>query len=815
MNKENKKTNDKPVRGSGNLQNFDLLSAKTIVESINDAFFALDEDFRITYFNHIAEEILHRKKEEVLGKHLFDEAFPQAKGSIFEKQYTIALKDKKKLQFETFFGIEPYVNWYDVRVYPFEKGISVYFLVTTEKKRFEEQLKATNQQLQATEQQLRANNQQLAATEQQLRANNQQLSAHNQQLQAAEHELKNREKNLRNIIENTSNIFYYHTPDHILTYLSPQTKEILGYESEEAMFRWTKLITDNPINETGFQKTVKAIETGEKQSPYELELKRKDGEKIWVEVREAPVIENGKVVSIAGSLNEITKRKQAKQQLRESEEKYRMIVENAIDGIEITQDDKLIFFNDQFAKMLGYSKKELKNINFSNVFTQEALQELKERNRKRKANTELPSIYKTTFKCKDGTEIKVEVSYEIIDYRGRPATFAIIRDITEKELLEEKLNQAQKLESVGRLAGGVAHDFNNKLTVIVGYAEMLLKKFDKESEEYKDLKEIFDAAIQSKEVTRQLLAFARKQTRSPRVLNINTTIEKMLKMLKRLIGENIKLHWIPETKVWPLKIDPTQIDQILANLCINARDAIDGDGTIIIETNNISIEEKRFNNDEYFVPGEYVQISVSDNGCGIDEETQKNIFDPFFSTKGLNKGTGLGLATVYGIIKQNKGYIYVYSEPRHGTTFKIFLPRNYSNNPKTGTNKNEPLKIGNGELILLVEDEKKIIEMSKKILTMLGYEVISANSPIKAIKLAREYKHTIKLLITDVIMPEMNGKELADKLVQEIPQLNVLFMSGYTASTIERQGIIDGDVNFIQKPFAMKDFGDKIREILS
>ncbi len=815
MNKEKKKTNNKPVRDSGNLQNFDLLSAKTIVESIHDAFFALDEDFRITYFNHIAEELLHRKKEEVLGKHLFDEAFPQAKGSIFEKQYTIALKEKKKLQFETFFSIEPYVNWYDVRVYPFEKGISVYFLVTTEKKKFEEQLKATNQQLRATEQQLRANNQQLAATEQQLRANNQQLSAHNQQLQAAEYELKNREKNLRNIIENTSNIFYYHTPDHILTYLSPQTREILGYEPEEAMFRWTKLITDNPVNETGLQKTEKAIETGEKQSPYELELKRKDGTKIWVEVREAPIIEDGKVVSIAGSLNEITRRKQAEQRLRESEEKYRMIVENAIDGIEITQDDKLIFFNDQFAKMLGYSKKELKNINFSNIFTEEALQDLKKRNQNRKANKDVPSIYKTTFKRKDETEIKVEVSYEIIDYRGRPATFAIIRDITEKELLEEKLNQAQKLESVGRLAGGVAHDFNNKLTVIVGYTEMLLKKYDKESEDYQDLKEIFDAAIQSKEVTRQLLAFARKQTISPRVLNINTTIEKMLKMLNRLIGENIKLHWLPETNVWPLKIDPTQIDQILANLCINARDAIDGDGTIIIETKNMSIKEKRFNNDEHFVPGDYVQISVSDNGCGIDEETQRNIFEPFFSTKGLDKGTGLGLATVYGIVKQNNGYIYVYSEPQHGTTFKIFLPRNYSNKPKTGTDKKESLKIGKGELILLVEDEKKIIEMSRKILTMLGYEVISANSPLKAIQLAGEYKHTIKLLITDVIMPEMNGKELADKLVREIPQLKVLFMSGYTASTIERQGIIDGDVNFIQKPFAMTDFGEKIREILS
>ncbi len=796
-------------------QKYELLDAETIVESIHDAFFALDKNFRLTYFNHQAEEILQRNKEDVLGKHIFEEAFPEAKGSIFEEKYTEALKEQKSLQFETFFGVEPYVNWYDVRVNPIDGGITVYFMIITARKKNEEQLKASNQQLRATEQQLRANNQQLAATEQQLRANNQQLEAQNQQLKAAEIELVDREKKIRHILENTTNLFYHHTPDHVITYMSPQVEEVLGYTAEETTMRWTKLATDNPVNEAGFQKTEKAIKTGQKQPPYELELKRKDGRKIWVEVREAPIIEKGKVTAITGSLNEITQRKLAENKLRQSEEKYRMIVENAIDGIEITQDNRLIFFNDQLAKMLGYTKEELLNTPFSQVFTEKALEELKERERKRAAGAELPSIYKTTFRCKDGDVIKVEVSYEIIDYHDKPATFAIIRDITEKELLEEKLNQSQKLESVGRLAGGVAHDFNNKLTVIVGYTEMLMKQFEKNSEIHEELKEIFNAAIQSKDVTRQLLAFARKQTISPKILDINKTIKKMLKMLDRLIGEKITLIWLPEQEIWPLKIDPSQIDQILANLCINARDAIDGDGKIIIETKNISVTENKFNNDRNFIPGDYVQISVSDNGCGIDEETQKNIFEPFFSTKDINQGTGLGLATVYGIVKQNNGFIYVYSELGQGTTFKIFIPRNATGITKPESAQKDDLRVGKGELILLVEDEEKIIKMSKKILSMLGYQVIATSSPLQAIDLARKNKDKIKMLITDVIMPEMNGRELTDKLQQELPELKVLFMSGYTASTIESQGIINGKINFIQKPFAMRDFGEKIRRILS
>lgn len=388
------------------------------------------------------------------------------------------------------------------------------------------------------------------------------------------------------------------------------------------------------------------------------------------------------------------------------------------------------------------------------------------------------------------------------------------RSDKEKEKLEARLRQAQKMEAIGRLAGGVAHDFNNMLSVILGNTELALDEEGLTEEISSNLNEIMKAAQRSAEVTRQLLAFARKQTIAPRILDLNKTIQNSFKMLQRLIDENIELILKPDEKIWPIHMDPTQIDQILTNLCINARDAVSGAGKIIIETSNEYLDETYCSGSSDLAPGSYVKLSFSDNGCGMDRETVNNMFEPFFTTKSIDKGTGLGLATVYGIVKQNNGLITVYSELERGTTFEIYLPRF-----ETGEGQvNEKISISphlhGSETILLVEDEPSILKTAKRMLERLDYTVLAAVTPGEAINLARDHEKEIHLLMTDIVMPEMNGKELAGILLSTYPDLKSLFMSGYTSDVIAHHGTLDEGVDFIQKPFSIHELSVKVREAL-
>jgi PAS domain S-box-containing protein len=384
----------------------------------------------------------------------------------------------------------------------------------------------------------------------------------------------------------------------------------------------------------------------------------------------------------------------------------------------------------------------------------------------------------------------------------------------EKVKLEAQLQQAQKMESVGRLAGGVAHDFNNMLSVILGHAELALMKSDPSQPLHASLGEIHKAAERSTNLTRQLLAFARKQTVSPKVLDLNETVSSMFKMLQRLIGEDIFLNWQPGKDLHPVKMDPSQIDQILANLCVNARDAIADVGKISIETGNIFIDDNYCAHHAGFESGEYVWLGVSDNGCGMDKEMLAQIFEPFFTTKAVGEGTGLGLATVYGAVKQNNGFINVYSEPGLGTTFSIYLPRYVGMAEKTLT-EGQLVPVSRGqETILLVDDEPAILNITTMILTQQGYKVLASNTPDEAISMAKEHIGEIHLLLTDVVMPEMNGLNLAEALQPLHPQLKRLFMSGYTADVIANRGVLNEGVHFIHKPFSLPDLATKVREVL-
>lgn len=389
----------------------------------------------------------------------------------------------------------------------------------------------------------------------------------------------------------------------------------------------------------------------------------------------------------------------------------------------------------------------------------------------------------------------------------------VMSDITVLKQAEDTIHQSQKVESIGRLAGGVAHDFNNMLGVIIGRTEICLARIDSSHPIYTDLNEIRKAAERSANLTRQLLAFARKQTIAPRVFDLNGIIGCMLKMLRDLIGEEINLVWLPGNNLWMVKADPSQIEQILANLCVNSRDAITGTGTISIKTDNIVLNADYCARHPESISGEYVLMTVNDDGCGMNKEVIDRLFEPFFTTKEMGKGTGLGLSMVYGSVKQNNGYIDVISEPGHGTTFKIYLPRNKAVADQI-RKEGAVESIRGHETILLAEDEPAILEMAMLMLQHLGYTVLPAPTPMEAIRLAEIHSADIHMLMTDVVMPGMNGRDLAKKLHSIYPHLKFLFMSGYTSDVIALHGKLDEFVNFIQKPFSTKDLAAKVREAL-
>jgi len=413
--------------------------------------------------------------------------------------------------------------------------------------------------------------------------------------------------------------------------------------------------------------------------------------------------------------------------------------------------------------------------------------------------------------------------YAVTAFRPAPGQFAtIVRDITarkqaeaQREGLQAQLTQAQKMESVGRLAGGVAHDFNNMLGAILGHAELALRRAGPSDPLYTRLTEIRNAAQRSAALTRQLLAFARKQTVIPQALDLNKTVESMLRMLRRLIGEDIELSWKPADDLWPVWMDPVQVDQILANLCVNARDAIAGAGSIGILTRNVVLDGDYCARHSGTLPGDRVLLAVSDSGCGMDAETLSHLFEPFFTTKDIGKGTGLGLSTVYGAVTQNNGYVDVRSEPGQGTTFSLYFPRHTLGGDTHPQERQPPDAARGSETILLVEDEPTLLLLTKSILSELGYSALAADTPRKAMEIAREHSGRIDLLITDVVMPGMNGRELANNLLTVRPDIRCLYMSGYTGDAIARHGILNPGMHFVQKPFSVADLAQKIRQALS
>jgi len=408
----------------------------------------------------------------------------------------------------------------------------------------------------------------------------------------------------------------------------------------------------------------------------------------------------------------------------------------------------------------------------------------------------------------------VEIYSDTITIEGRPLRYAIIHDITEEKRMEEQLRQAQKMEAVGWLAGGVAHDYNNKLQAVLGFAEMAQKEAIGRPRLRGYLSEIRTAARHSAQLTQQLMAFARKQTMLPVVLNMNDTIARMLKMIKNMIGEDIELDWKPGHDIWHVLIDASQIDRVLVNLALNARDAIPDVGRISFETRNEVVSEEEARMYPEAKAGEYVVITIRDTGTGMTPEQLKHIFEPFYTTKEVGHGTGLGLATVYGVIRQAQGFIQVTSELGAGTAFHLYLPRTLEKLPEIHHDKESHEPLRGEETVLLVEDEKLVLELVKETLKMDGYKVISAPEPETALKLAAATDERIDILVTDVVMPGMNGRALYDAISARRPDIKVLYMSGYTANANISRGVLDSGINYIQKPFSIATISAKVREVL-
>ena len=512
-------------------------------------------------------------------------------------------------------------------------------------------------------------------------------------------------------------------------------------------------------------------------------------------------------------------RDRAEEALRESEEKYRTILSDMEEGYyEVDLAGNFLFFNDAVPKFGGYSRDEFMGTNYRDYTDEETAKQLYKVYNQVYTNGTPVKGFEWKIIRKDGTELYMEVSIFLNTkqgFKGNPIGFrGLLRDVTERKeeeeenrKLEAQFLHAQKMEAVGRLAGGIAHDFNNLLTTIIGYTGLVMLHMGKDNPLYGNLEEINRAAKSAASLIRQLLAFSRRQIIQPVVLNLNRVAGGIEKMLRRLIGEDIELVTI-------LEADPGQIEQVIMNLAVNAKDALPQGGKITIETANVDLDDVYASNHGVeLTPGPYVMLAVSDTGMGMDKETQSKIFEPFFTTKEKGKGTGLGLSTVYGMVKQSHGFIWVYSEPGKGTTFKLYFPRAEKGeivrkeNPSLG-------KVGGSETILVVEDDQSVRGLAASALSNYGYAVIEAETGEEALETFSQHEEEIHLLLADVVLPGMSGRELAERLTSRYPQTKVLYMSGYAYNAIVHQGVLEEGIEFIQKPFSPEPLARKVREVL-
>jgi two-component system cell cycle sensor histidine kinase/response regulator CckA len=641
----------------------------------------------------------------------------------------------------------------------------------------------------------------------------------------AEAALRKREEELRHLVQHLHAGVVVHAPDTSILLSNAQASRLLGLSEDQMMGKtaidpaWSFLHEDRtpmpleeyPVNRVlASKEPVKNLVVGVNR-PATADC-------VWVLVNAFPELDSEEqIAQVVVTFIDITERKRIEQALREHQEFTETALDAQVDTFFLFEPatGKAVRWNKSFRDVSGYSDEEIARLPAPETYYSK---EDVERARCFVASTlEADSgTIELELICKDGRRVPTEYRVSVIrDQAGEPRYLVSIgRDISARKHMEDQLRQAQKLEAVGQLAGGLAHDFNNLLTGMMGYTELTRSNLPPDHEVQPWLAEIEAQTKRSASLTRKLLAFARRQTIAPIELDLNDAVAAILKMLHRLIGEDIELVWIPGSQLWPVKVDPGQIDQILTNLCVNARDAIGGVGNITIETKNTTLDAEYCTQHADAVPGPHVMLCVTDTGTGMTPETIEHAFEPFFTTKGSGLGTGLGLATVYGIVRQNGGHVNVYSEEGRGCAFRIYLPRSEGQTEDLPAKRAESVQTGGDETVLLVEDEDAVRVTACTFLQNMGYTVLSAGSPECAIRLCREHEGDLHLLLTDVVMPGMNGRDLAQTLHEQRPGMKCLFMSGYTADVIAHRGVLEEDVDFLPKPFNRNELARKVREVL-
>ncbi|MBD3167290.1 PAS domain S-box protein, partial [bacterium] len=543
-----------------------------------------------------------------------------------------------------------------------------------------------------------------------------------------------------------------------------------------------------------------------------------DGKQAWLDTNKIPLHdEGGNVIGILGTYEDITERKMAEEALKESEALFRSVIEQSNDAIYILYNRRFDLVNRRFCELTGMTVEEVRSpeFDFLSLVTPDDRDLIEERLRQRETGETLSDMYEFTLLPSHGEPRLVQTSVTVINYRDDTAILGHLRDITEQRSLEEQLRQAQKIESIGRLAGGIAHDFNNLLTPIIGNSELSMLELDPEEDLYQDMREIRDTAERASELTRKLLAFSRKQVLDLKTVELPGLVKNFREVLVRTIRENIQLEFHLGGGSVPVRVDVSQVEQILLNLVVNAQDAMPEGGTISISTDMSELDTGYAALHPEVHPGWYAVLDVSDTGIGMDEATRQRAFDPFFTTKETGKGTGLGLSTVHGIVKQHDGHVRAYSELGKGSTFRVYLPvvETETVSPLIRHAKDEVLH-GQGT-ILVVEDQPQVREIASRILKQYGYTVRTAEHGEEALSLARRVSVKFDLLVTDIIMPGMNGQELYHQLLEIFPELKVLYMSGYSQNVISHHGILDEGIDFLQKPLRVEALAGKVMEILA
>ncbi len=651
-----------------------------------------------------------------------------------------------------------------------------------------------------------------------------QLEVEKAQREEIEKRLKESEERYRSILENIEDGYFEVDLRGNFTFFNDSICRMLGYSREELMGMNNRQYTDEENAKKLYQAFNKVYRNGEPAKAFDWEVIRKDGSRRTGEVSITLMKdEKGQPVGFRGIARDITERKKAEEILKAEREKFQILSDHAPFGlVMIDQEGRFQYINSKFKELFGY---DLQDVPDGRTWFRKAYPDPEYRHQviatwlkdfsDSKAGEKKPRVFKA--KCKDGTEKIINFITVQLDTGERLMT---CEDMTElkraEEALresEEQIRQLQKMEAVGRLAGGVAHDFNNLLTIIKGYSQLSLLELKEPNPLKSNLEEILKATERASNLTRQLLAFSRRQILEPRVLNLNLLIQDLNKMFHRILGEDVELIYHLAPDLGKVKIDPGQIEQVILNLAVNAREAMPSGGKLTIETSNVQLHETSLQSHHEIIPGPYIMLAVSDNGIGMSPEIREHIFEPFFTTK--EKGTGLGLSTVYGIVKQSGGYIYVYSELGQGTTFKIYLPRIEEKEDSLLIKNEFSLPLQGNETVLVVEDEPALRELMVRILKDRGYQVFSASNGVETLKMFKEdLVKKVDLLVTDVVMPSMSGKQLADLLKKSFPELKTLFISGYTDNAIVHHGVLIEGVDFLQKPFSPETLTRKVREVL-